>query len=208
MSRVVLFDVDGVLVHSHFHADEARRRQWNQHLLEDMGIDPKQFTTLFSGGFDDAILGRESMVATLDRFLPTVGYRGSTLDFIDYWLVRDTNLDYRLFEGIKQLRATGVARLYLATNQEHMRALHLWRELGLGHLFADMFYAARLGAAKPDRAFFEAVAGRLGPQAEVPLLFDDSAKVVEAARAFGWEATLYADATDFFAHPWIAERLA
>lgn len=207
MKRVVLIDVDGVLVHSHFHADPARRRKWNQHLLEDMGVDPVQFTTLFSGGFDRAILGQESLIDTLDRFLPTVGYKGSTLDFVSYWLERDTNLDFRLFEGIKQLRASGKAHLFVATNQEHLRAGYLWRELGLGHVFEDMLYSARLGAAKPTRAYFEAAAKRLGPQDQVPLLFDDGAKVVDAARDFGWEAVLYAGAGDFFSDPWVKAAL-
>ena len=207
MTRVVLIDVDGVLVHSHFHADPERRRKWNEHLLEDMGVDPIRFTALFSGDFDPAILGQESVIAILDDFLPTVGYRGSTLDFMAYWLERDISPDFRLFEGLKRLKATSKARLYVATNQEHLRANHLWRQLRLGHLFDDMLYSARLSATKPNRAYFEAVAKWIGPQDEPPLIFDDGAKVIEAARSFGWDATLYSDAADFFDDPWVQRVL-
>lgn len=207
MRRTVLFDVDGVLVHSHFHADPARHRRWHEHLLEDMGISHEAFLPFFKGGFDEVIVGRQSLVTALDEFLPTIGYKGSTLDFIGYWLTRDTHLNLQLLDVVKALRTSGAANLYLATNQEHLRAFHLWHDLRLSHLFDDMFYAARLGAVKPDAAFFEAVALRLGPQAEKPLLFDDSAAVVDAANAFGWEGVLFADVADCRNHPWVASHL-
>jgi putative hydrolase of the HAD superfamily len=70
-----------------------------------------------------------------------------------------------------------------------------------------MFYAARLGAMKPDRAFFEAVAERLGPQDKKPLFFDDSAAVVDAANAFGWEGVLFEDVGDCRDHEWVASHL-
>jgi putative hydrolase of the HAD superfamily len=60
---------------------------------------------------------------------------------------------------------------------------------------------------KPDRAFFEAAAKRMGPQDEPPLMFDDSEEVVAAARAFGWDAASYDGLEDFTTHPWVAERL-
>jgi putative hydrolase of the HAD superfamily len=74
-------------------------------------------------------------------------------------------------------------------------------------LFDDIFYSARLGVLKPNALFFERIAAALGPQAEPPLLFDDSSSVVEAARDFGWEAVLYDQLTDCTSHPWIARTL-
>jgi putative hydrolase of the HAD superfamily len=208
LTRAVLFDVDGVLVHSLFHADPSRRRRWDEHLLEDMGVDPKAFSALFDEKFLPTITGNVSLVETLDAFLPGIGYTGSTLDFVGYWLARDVHVDYRLFEGIKALRASGGVRLYLATNQEHLRANYLWSQLNLGHVFDDMYYAARLGAAKPDPRFFAAITERLGPQETPPLFFDDAPRVIEAARAFGWEAVLFTEAEDFLSQPFVAERLA
>jgi putative hydrolase of the HAD superfamily len=60
---------------------------------------------------------------------------------------------------------------------------------------------------KPDRAFFEAVAARIGPQDERPLFFDDSAAVVDAANEFGWEGVLFEDVGDCSEHPWMASHL-
>lgn len=207
MTRAVLFDVDGVLVHSRFHPDETRRRFWDAHLLEDMGVDPVRFQTLFGANFDQTIVGKKSLVAVLDTFLPSVGYKGSTMDFIGYWLRRDSNLNFQLLDLIKRLRATGAVRLYMATNQEHLRAAYLWNDLKLSHLFDDMYYAARLGAMKPDREYFLRAQDFLGPQDEPPLFFDDSTRVVEAARAHGWEAVEFNYIEDCADHPWIADVL-
>src|SRR5690606_14261503 len=114
------------------------------------------------------------------------------MSFIAYWLQRDSQLNQPLLAAIRQLRrASDAGPCYIATNQEHLRALHLWSTLGLQHIFDDMFYAAGLGAMKPDRAFFEAIASRLGRHEHPPLLFDDSPDVVDAARAYGWEAAVY-----------------
>lgn len=207
--RAVLFDVDGVVVHG-FHADPARQRRWNAHLAEDLGIDPEAFNETFIRGpfARDVIPGRRSLVAALEETLPTLGFTGSPLTVIAYWLSRDSQLNLPLLDQIRRLRRRGDAGLFLATNQEHLRAAHLWGTLGLGHVFDDIFHSARLGAAKPHSDFFEAVSKRLAPQEQPPLLFDDSPAVVDAANAFGWEAVLYGEIGDFVDHPWIAPRIS
>ncbi len=205
--RVVLFDVDGVLIHSRLHRDADRHRFWDEYLLAHMGIDPQRLRDLFGSGFMDVLTGRESLISALDRHLPATGFSGSTLDFISYWMERDAHLDYGLIEAIKQLRRRAGVRVYLATNQEHIRAAYLWREFRLGHVFEDMFYAARLGAAKPNRAFYEKVAALLPASDEPPMLFDDAQSCVDAANAFGWEGVLFTDLRHFTEHPFVAAHL-
>ncbi|WP_052732060.1 HAD family hydrolase [Devosia geojensis] len=207
MTRAILFDVDGVLVHSRFHPDAKRRRLWDEHLLSDLGVDPARLQAFFRTEFMPVITGQHSLVDALDTFLPTVGYTGSTLRFIEYWLERDTHVNYALIEEVTRLHRSADVRVFVATNQEHLRAAYLWRELRLGHVFDDMLYAARLGAAKPDPLFYERAARHLTACDGPPLLFDDSREVVEAARAFGWDAALFNDLEDFTTHPWIAANL-
>ena len=77
--RAILFDVDGVVLHSLFHADPARRRRWDTHLLEDMGVEPAEFARFFDESFLAVIEGRKSLVTALEAFLPDIGYRGSPL---------------------------------------------------------------------------------------------------------------------------------
>ena len=127
--------------------------------------------------------------------------------FLHYWLTKDSELNAPLLDLVRRLKQRADLRLFIATNQEHMRANWLWSHLGLHELFEDIFYSARVGVRKPDRKFFDYVERTIGPQAAPPLFFDDTPAVVEGARAHGWEAVVFNTIDDFTAHPWIAERL-
>ena len=208
MTRALIFDVDGVLLHG-YHADPARVRAWDATLLADTGIDPERFRTefIFDIFFKKIVIGQMSLVDALERRLPSLGYRGSPMTFIKYWLERDSVVNTELLDAIRQLKANANIRLYIATNQEHLRASWLYNHLGLSDLFEDIFYSARIGARKPDRAFYEFVDTKIGSQSQPPLFFDDTPAVVAGARAAGWEAVEFDTVTDFTSHPWVASRL-
>jgi putative hydrolase of the HAD superfamily len=207
--RSVLFDVDGVLVHGYTGQIE-RRRRWDEHLVEDLGIDPSAFRDLFiKQVFEKEVLtGRKALLSALEETLPLLGFHGSPFVVASYWLNRDDHLNLQLLDIVRHLRRTGRARLYVATNQEHMRAFHLWNRHGFENLFDDMFHAARFGELKPGLAFFERAADILGPQVEPPLFFDNEEAVVQAANAFGWEGALYNDLADCTSHPWVSAMLS
>lgn len=205
--RAVLFDVDGVLVHG-YHARPELQRRWDENLLADLGVDPERFAKefIYDAFVKKVLIGKAGLVETLDRALPALGYRGSTLDFVTYWLSHDSQLNAPLVEIVRSLRRSGDAILYIATNQEHMRAHWLWHGLGLGDLFEDIFYSARIGTVKPQPRYFDHVEARIGRHEEPPLFFDDREDVVDAARTRGWEAVLFATVEDCADHPWIAAR--
>ncbi len=204
MTRTVLFDVDGVLLHGY---DQVR---WTDNLRADLGVDPDRFNAefIFDIFVKKVIVGQMSLIEALERTLPGLGYRGPAMAFVGYWLPRDSNVNEPMLEVVRRLKAAGGSRLFLATNQEHMRAQWLWQTLKFGELFEDMFHSARVGHAKPAKPYFDWVNNRLGPQAEKPLFFDDREDIVKAARAAGWEAVLFNDISDATGHPFIAERLA
>jgi len=205
--RAVLFDVDGVLVHG-YHARAEKQRRWDEHLLIDLGIEPEAFKKEFIHGIFESqvIVGKLSLVNALEQTLPKLGYSGSPMTVISYWLERDSQINYQLIDVVRSLQRKRVAKLYIATNQEHLRAFHLWNALGFRTLFDDMFNSARLGAMKPGREFFERASELLGNQAEPPLMFDDSPAVVTAANDFGWEGVLYDDVRDCSNHPWVSQH--
>lgn len=207
MTRTILFDVDGVLVHG-YHTRPELQRRWDENLLEDLGIDPARFKQdfIFDVFVKKVVIGQMSLVDALDRVLPGLGYRGPTQRLVAYWLERDSHLNVELVELARRLKSAG-ARICIATNQEHLRAQYLWQTMRLGEVFDDMFYAARLGVMKPNPGFYAEVDRRLGPQAEPPLFFDDSPPVIEGARRAGWEAVEYNRIEDCREHPWIAEQL-
>lgn len=208
MSRAVLFDVDGVLVHG-YHTRPELQRRWDENLLGDLGIEPQKFKEkfIFDVFIKKVIVGQLGLVETLDRVLPQLGYHGPTQRFIAYWLEHDSHLNVELIETVRKLKAAG-AKVYIATNQEHLRAQWLWQTLRLGEIFDDMFYAARLGVMKPHPGFYAEIDRRMGPQTEPPLFFDDSPEVVAGARKAGWEAVVFNTSDDCTTYPWIAERLA
>lgn len=207
--RVVLFDVDGVLLHDPAAAltDGTVHYTWKTHLAADFGFGPDALRPFFRDQFPDVVTGRQDLVNALGTVLPTIGYHGSPLNLIAYWLKNDTHPHLGLVDKIRALSHTGAVRLFLATNQEHLRALHLWRDLGLSYLFEDILYSARLGVAKPDPAFFQAVDALIGPYGEPPLFFDDNAENVAAAISHGWEAARFTKLEHFTAHPVIAGLL-
>lgn len=209
MSRAILFDVDGVLVHG-YHANPEKSVRWDENLLDDLGIDPERFSKEFIFGIfiDEVLVGKKPLLTALEEVLPGLGFHRSPMILLDYWLRHDSNIDNDLIEVIARLASADGATLYIATNQDHARAQWLWQTLEMSRHFLDIFYAARLGARKPDPAFFEAIMQRIGPQAEPPLFFDDSPEVVAGANTFGWEAVVYNRLEDVTGHPAISPLLA
>ncbi len=209
MTRIVLFDVDGVLVNG-YHARPEKHVRWNANLLADLGVDPDRFNRefIYDVFVKKVVVGQMSLLEALERTLPGLGYRGPAMAFVGYWLSHDSNVNEPVLDVVRRLRDAGGSRLFLATNQEHMRAQWLWQTLKFGEVFEDMFHSARVGHAKPAKPYFDWVNNQLGRQDEKPLFFDDREDIVKAAQAAGWEAVLFNDIADASEHPWIAERLA
>lgn len=210
MTRAVFFDVDGVLVHGYHAQPDALQQRWDENLQADLGIDPERFQHefIFDIFIKKVIIGQVSLVDALERRLPAMGYTGSPMTVVNYWLSHDSRLNQPLLDIVRRLKARPDLRLYIATNQEHLRANWLWSHLGFSDLFEDMFYSARIGVMKPHQAYFDFIEQRIGPQAEAPLFFDDTPKVIDGARRAGWEAVQFNTTEDVTSHTWVAERLA
>lgn len=208
MTRAVFFDVDGVLVHG-YHARPELTRRWNENLLDDLGVDPDRFTNefIFDIFIKKVVVGEMAIIDALERRLPSLGYKGSPMTFLHYWLSHDSTLNTALLDVVRTLKSRNDLKLYIATNQDHTRAQWLWHTLGLSELFEDIFYSARAGIRKPETGFFAFIEQRIGPQSEPPLFFDDTPKVIDGARAHGWEAVLFDTVEDCTSHPWVAARL-
>jgi len=174
-----MLDVDGVLVTG---------RPWAGDIERDLGIAPERLQALlFRPHWAEIVIGRKDLRAVLEVCLPELAPGLSAEDFLSYWFARDSNLNQALLAECDALRRRGL-RIFLATNQEHLRAADLMERLGLGQRVEGMVYSARVAAKKPERAFFDAALAISGSHAEETLLVDDSAANVAAARAAGWQA--------------------
>lgn len=85
---------------------------------------------------------------------------------------------------VAQVRAAGVP-VHLATNQRRHRGAHMREVLGYDAHFDSGWYSHEVGVAKPDPAFFEAVAQGIGATPGECLLVDDNAANVGAAARLG-----------------------
>ena len=179
-----MVDVDGVLV-------EGRPEDglpWHTSLQEDLGFGSDILhERFFAPYWESIVLGRAGLVEHLTTALQKIAPHVSPAKFVSYWFERDSRLAVPLLQELSLVRSAGV-RVYLATNQEHLRAAYLMEKLGLAEHVDGIYYSARLGARKPDMEFFANVQTAVGLCGEEVLLIDDSRQNIEAALRAGWQA--------------------
>ena len=190
--RLLVLDLDGVVVRGH---PEGGR--WDKHIARDLGIDPARLQErFFRAHFRKIVTGEADLYDVLDGMWHEMECATPARTFVDYWFASDSDLDPDVMAQVAAWRARG-GKAHLATVQEHHRAKYLMETLGLAQHFDAMHYAAALGAAKPDRLFYERAQARLPVASPDDVIFlDDSVKNVEAANAFGWRARHFANADD------------
>jgi len=180
-----MVDVDGVIVHP------AHPGGWAERLEADLGLSMAELQrAFFAPHWDDVALGRADLHERLAPVLAQIAPHLSPEVLTSYWFEHDARLDTVLMDDLARLRATGV-ELHLATIQEHHRARYLWETLGFRAQFDAMHYAADLGSAKPDAAFFRAIEVRTGFTPDDLLLIDDRPSNIQGARTCGWGAQLW-----------------
>ena len=153
-----MMDVDGVLVHGR----PEDGRHWSASLEADLGLCGNDLQReFFDVHWEDVVLGRVMFADSLSPVLNRIAPHLNPDQFITYWFERDSRLDHELLQELATIRSTGTL-IYLATNQEHRRAQHLMKTLGLAGHVDGIHYSARLGAKKPSRNFFDKVASTMG----------------------------------------------
>ncbi|GLQ55715.1 HAD-IA family hydrolase [Devosia nitrariae] len=182
--RTIMMDVDGVLV--------CGRPQDGAHLFtdlkQDLGIPPDVLQReFFRPRWSAIVTGQKALVPELSEVLAVIAPTVSAEALIDYWFVNDSRINQDVLRAIGELRAAG-DRVYLATNQEHMRANYLMTDMGLEGHVDGIFYSAVLGHRKPSNEFYTLATEAAGTPPESIVLIDDTQDNVLAARDFGWNA--------------------
>jgi putative hydrolase of the HAD superfamily len=182
--EAIIFDVDGVLVYSGTFGKQLQR----------LGVDASALQEFWHGPFVECSLGRADLKQVMGSFIEAWGYPGTVEECLAAWFAADSNLNHALLADVARLRAGGV-RCHVASTQERHRARYLQTTLGLGSRFDRFFFSCQVGAKKPDPKFYEHVTRELGSPPAALLFFDDQPANVDAARAAGWRAELYAMGT-------------
>jgi putative hydrolase of the HAD superfamily len=182
MLKALMVDVDGVLVHGR--PDDGRH--WATSLETDMGLRNADLQReFFAVHWDDIVVGRAGLMERLPSVLSRIAPHLDAAQLIAYWFANDSRVSHDLLRDLARARAAGTP-VYLATNQERMRAEYLLETVGLAEHVDGIYYSAQLGAKKPDRAFFDKVVSKMNVAAGELLLIDDCLVNIAAASAAGW----------------------
>jgi len=189
--KCILFDADGVTIIS---------TPFSRHLEKDYGITQEMTSQFFNGIFRECLVGKADLKKELPDYLKEWKWPGSLDKFLGYWFSSESVVDKRVLDVIASYRKDGIP-CYLATNQEKYRTEYIRNQMGFGRLFDGIFSSAYLGCKKPDNEFFEGVYQALEKEYDVKkkeiMFCDDSAKHVDAARKFGFNAFQYKDFISF-----------
>lgn len=181
-TKALMVDVDGVLIRGRL----TDGRHWTAGLEDDLGLPAADLhRAFFVPHWNDVVVGRATLIDRLTPVLATIAPHLTPQQLIDYWFRQDARLDEQLLADLVVLRREGI-KVHLATNQDHMRAIHLMRSLGLSGYVDGIHYSAELGSRKPDPAFFQSVSARVRLKPAELLLVDDTIENVRAAEAAGW----------------------
>ncbi|MEO5709828.1 MAG: HAD-IA family hydrolase [Nocardioidaceae bacterium] len=177
---ILLLDADGVLQRVPGGWEESMRPA-----VEGRVEDVERFMTEAYAAERPALLGKVRWLDVLPVLLERWGIPQAYDDLLRIWLSIEAVPGVR--EIVGTLRGQGI-RCCLATNQDVTRGELMHELLGYGALLDASFYSYELGVAKPDPAYFTAILGRLGADAQDVLFVDDNARNVEAARSVGLAA--------------------
>ena len=182
--QTIMMDVDGVLV--------TGRPQDGAHLFtdleKDLGIPLETLQReFFKPRWADIVTGRKALLPELANVLEIIAPTVTPERLIDYWFFNDSRIDMAVLDAMRMLRQQG-HHVYLATNQEHLRASYLMNIMGLAEEVDGIFYSAALGHRKPELEFYSKITEQLGLEKSEIILMDDTEQNVLSAREFGWES--------------------
>ena len=171
--RAVLWDADGVL--------QQVPGSWASQLIDIIGEDRTRALLTDTWPIaHEAMCGRVDMRVALGELLVAHELSDVGYSVREVWGTFDRYDDTR--ELVSRVRALG-PRCHLATNQDQLRASYMRERLGYDDLFDSSFYSCDVGAKKPEAAYFETVAQRLGAGFDEIAFIDDIEANVVAAGA-------------------------
>lgn len=179
----ILFDTDGVVVHSDMWSNEYVRRN---HLSTDIMV------LFFRWAFQDCLIGKADLKESIAPYLPSWWWTGSASEYLDAWFAYENHIDTAVIEKVRTYRQDWI-QCHIATNQEKYRLAYLRNQMGFNRDFDSVFCSAEIGSKKPDTEFFMHILSTLGADPSDIWYFDDAVENIESAKKIGINAILYHD---------------
>lgn len=177
--RHVLFDADGVLQEvggGGFYAVGAPL----------LGEHTREILTLASAREHPLLAGDDDFLPHLAEVLRQYDVEVPAADlYAAVW--QNIELSAASLDLVRRLRDVGYG-VHLGTNQIRRRADHMRAVLPYDELFDVKLYSCDLGVAKPETAFFQKAATRIGADPGTILFIDDHFPNVDGARSAGLAA--------------------
>ena len=96
MIKVIIFDADGVLIHS--------KRKFSITLAEKHGISIKTTLPFFIGPFQKCLVGDSDLKDIISPYLSKWGWDKGVDVLLDYWFSLESKTDKDLIKYIKKIR--------------------------------------------------------------------------------------------------------
>ena len=184
MIKVVLFDLDGVLIKDPI---------FSTVYAAEFGIKQEDMLPFFSQEFIDCTSGEADLKNALRPYLKTWKWRGTVEELISYWLKHHQLIDVQILNLVKSVREQGI-KVGLQTNQEKYRLHHIWNTLAFNKHFDYLYASCELKERKPHSGFFTKILQDLKPIESSEILFiDDSLHNIAVAKDFGFRTYFYAN---------------
>lgn len=188
--KIVLFDVDGVIINlPHYFSRE----------LEEQGYEgARENLDSFFQGEDcrRSCEGKADAQTRIKPYLSRFGWTGTAKDYFrQQFEFEKKYFDSDLMNVVAKLRKNGI-KCYLSTDQIYCRAKFLLDEMNFRNLFDGHFISCDIGFRKCHNEFWEHVMRELKKELlkvnpEDILYFDDAQNNVNVALKFGIQAEIY-----------------
>lgn len=183
MIKVVIFDVDGVLI--------PTKRRFSITLAEKHDISLEKTLPFFTGPFQECLIGNKDLKETVAPYLDEWGWTKGVEALLDYWFELESEINKELINYVQELRAKGVL-CFIATNNEKHRFQYMLDKLGFSYSFDKTYASAHLGHKKPSQDFFAKMFGELSNIQKNEILFvDDDEENIQGAKDFGIHTEFY-----------------
>lgn len=174
---MIIWDADGVLIDG-IAADGSFI--WQKNIVKDLGIDHRLVEEVFlSANWGDVVRGKITIAEHIHTIFQAAGCTVSVAEYIAYWLSKDNNINKRVADYLLSYPSC------IGSNQPLERAVKLeewFAQYGIRQVFAS----SRIGAVKPEPAFYQHIEQELEIPPSELCLIDDTLANVEAAQARGW----------------------
>ncbi len=189
MTRAIIFDADGMIIHGDRFSDR---------LEKEYGISTSVTSAFFSSEFQDCLIGRKDLKQILPAYFDSWGWKGTLEELLAFWFSPLANqIDQRFETATSHLRENGIS-CYLATNNERYRAENLLHDRGIEKWFDGVFASYTLGVKKPEADFFDVIIKTSKATKGDIQFWDDDQENIDGAMKSGLDAHLYLDFDQFF----------